>query len=227
MERYQPDQVWYADDVFTINHRWTKEYAAELSKRGLHVPFETISRADRLLKDEVWQALADMGCSRIWIGSESGSQKILDAMERGVTVEQVQQACRAAKCFGIEVGMFLMWGYEGETEEDIAATIEHVKQSDPDVFFTTVSYPIKGTTYYREVGDRVVLDKDWAESTDRDHALRGRHSRAYYKQADSWLREEVAAHRLADTDPVESASRRASAERARSALRDAAAEVEC
>jgi radical SAM superfamily enzyme YgiQ (UPF0313 family) len=87
VERYQPDQVWYADDVFTINHRWIVSYAAELSRRGLRVPFETISRADRLLDDGVWRALAEMGCSRIWIGSESGSQRILDAMARGVTVE--------------------------------------------------------------------------------------------------------------------------------------------
>ena len=96
------------------------------------------------------ETLAEMGCYRIWIGSESGSQRILDAMERGVTAEQVQWATKAAQRHGIEVGMFLMWGYEGETIDDIEATIEHVKKANPDIFFTTVAYPIKGTGYYHE-----------------------------------------------------------------------------
>src|SRR5579859_3989183 len=89
MEVYRPDQVWYADDVFTIHHGWLFDYARELKRRNLRVPFETISRADRMMKDEVLQTLADLGCYRIWIGSESGSQRILDGMERGVKTEQV------------------------------------------------------------------------------------------------------------------------------------------
>ena len=126
METWRPDQVWYSDDVFTIHHRWLFDYAGELERRNLKVPFETISRADRMMKEEVLETLADMGCYRIWIGSESGSQRILDAMERGVTPEQVMWATRAAKRHGIQVGMFLMWGYPGEQIEDIQATVELV-----------------------------------------------------------------------------------------------------
>src|SRR5207244_3316086 len=96
-------------------------------------------------------ALAGLGCFRVWIGSESGSQKILDAMERGVRVEEVREAVRLCRERGIGAGMFLMWGYEGEELSDIEATVEHVKASLPDVFLTTVSYPIKGTRYYDEV----------------------------------------------------------------------------
>ncbi|HEX9945177.1 MAG TPA: radical SAM protein [Thermoanaerobaculia bacterium] len=187
-DRYQPDQVWYADDVFTINHRWLFDYAAELKRRGLRLPFETISRADRMMRDEVLATLAEMGCYRIWIGSESGSQRILDAMERGVTAEQVQWATRAAQRHGIQVGMFLMWGYEGETVADIEATIEHVKKANPDIFFTTVAYPIKNTAYYDEVAPRIVSPLPWEEATDRDYCIQGRPARAYYKQADRWLR---------------------------------------
>jgi len=157
VERYDPDQLWYADDVFTISHPWLQAYKAALESRGLHLPFETITRADRLQSEEAVVALRDLGCYRIWIGSESGSQRILDAMERGVTVEQVRRAVKLAQKHGIRVGMFLMWGYEGEQMEDIAATVEHVKQSDPDVFFTTVSYPIKGTPYFDTVKDKVRL----------------------------------------------------------------------
>jgi anaerobic magnesium-protoporphyrin IX monomethyl ester cyclase len=191
-DRFQPDQVWYADDVFTINHRWLFDYAAELKRRGLRLPFETISRADRMMREEVLATLAEMGCYRVWIGSESGSQRILDAMERGVTAEQVQWATKAAQRHGIQVGMFLMWGYDGETIEDIEATIEHVKKASPDVFFTTVSYPIKDTAYYKQVADRIVAPLPWEEATDRHYQISGRHSRGYYKQADKWLRSEVA-----------------------------------
>jgi len=196
-EEYQPDQVWYADDVFTISHHWLFDYAGELKRRGLKVPFETISRADRMMKEEVLATLAAMGCRRIWIGSESGSQRVLDAMERGVTVEQVRWAAQAARRHGIEVGMFLMWGYEGETIEDIEATIEHVKKCNPDVYLTTVAYPIKGTPYFDEVKDRVRLSGAWEGSTDRDYDVAGRPPKSYYRLADQWLNNEVAASRMA------------------------------
>jgi radical SAM superfamily enzyme YgiQ (UPF0313 family) len=225
-DRWRPDQVWYADDVFTINHRWLFDYAAELRRRGLRVPFETISRADRMMRDEVLAALAEMGCYRIWIGSESGSQRVLDAMERGVTAEQVQWATQAAQRHGLQVGMFLMWGYEGETVEDIEATIDHVKRTNPDVFFTTVAYPIQGTAYQAEVGDRLVPGGPWQDTTDRDRRVRGRHSRAYYQQADRWLRAEVAASRLEPEDAGAAAARQREAREARLALMSLAGEVE-
>jgi radical SAM superfamily enzyme YgiQ (UPF0313 family) len=225
-DRWQPDQVWYADDVFTISHRWLFDYAAELERRNLRLPFETISRADRMMREEVLATLARMGCYRIWIGSESGSQRILDAMERGVTAEQVQWATKAAQRHGIQVGMFLMWGYDGETVDDIEATIEHVKKANPDIFFTTVAYPIKNTGYYHDVADRVVASRAWDEATDRDYAIQGRHSRAYYKQADRWLRGEVAAFRMEGEDPDGAAARRAEALAARQAMVGLAREVE-
>jgi radical SAM superfamily enzyme YgiQ (UPF0313 family) len=196
VQRYRPDLVWYADDVFTIHHRWLYEYGAELKHRGLRVPFETISRADRMMQEDVLRTLAEMGCWRIWIGAESGSQRILDAMERGVTVEQVHFAVRAAKRHGIQVGLFLMWGYEGETVADIAATVDLVKHADPDVFLTTVAYPIKHTPYFEQLGDRVVATREWDSATDRDYEVRGRYSRELYRQADQWLRQEVASQRL-------------------------------
>jgi hypothetical protein len=97
--------------------------------------------------------------------------------------------------------MFLMWGYEGEELEDIAATVEHVKQSNPDIFFTTVSYPIKGTPYFDTVKDKVQLHRAWANATDRDYFIDGRKGKDYYRLADVWLRSEVEASRLANTDP--------------------------
>jgi anaerobic magnesium-protoporphyrin IX monomethyl ester cyclase len=224
--RYRPDMVWYADDVFTIHHRWLRNYAAEIDRRGLRIPFETISRADRMMDEDAVRTLAEMGCWRIWIGSESGSQRVLDAMERRVAVEQVQHATKLAQRHGIQVGMFLMWGYDGETMEDIEATIDHVKRSAPDVFLTTVAYPIKNTPYFNAVADRVVLDQPWEQATDRDFRIRGRHSRTYYGHANDLLKHEVEAHRAAEADPVLAAQALEKAAASRAALLATAGEVE-
>jgi anaerobic magnesium-protoporphyrin IX monomethyl ester cyclase len=203
LQTYSPDMVWVSDDVFTINHKWIRDYAAEMRRRGLCIPFECISRADRL-NAEMLDLLAELGCFRVWIGSESGSQRILDAMDRGVKVEQVQQAVALTRERGIESGMFLMWGYEGEELDDIEATIKHVSKTKPDIFFTTVSYPIKGTPYYQRVSDRLVQLKPWGVSSDREIKIKGRHSRTFYSYADKLLRDEVQLARLAGTPAADS-----------------------
>jgi len=234
VDRYQPDMVWYSDDVFTIHHGWVFEYARELERRGLRVPFETISRADRLKPssqrgvdaDALFRTLSDMGCWRLWIGSESGSQRLLDAMQRDVTVEEVQWATRTAQRYGIQVGMFLMWGYGDENADDIEATLEHLKAASPDTFVTTVSYPIKGTPYFNDVADRVLSDGEWAARTDRMYRIRGRHSRGYYAHADTWVRAAYEAHRLETLDPVRAAEQRHRAAEARVRMQELAAEVE-
>jgi radical SAM superfamily enzyme YgiQ (UPF0313 family) len=151
----------------------------------------------------------------VWIGSESGSQRVLDAMERGVRIEQVQEAVALTRARGIQAGMFLMWGYEGEQIEDIEATVQHVKQCRPDVFLTTVSYPIKGTGYYNDVRDKLVRIGEWSESTDRDWHIQGRHSRRFFQFADELLRHSM-----------EAAPDHARIAAARSGLRATSAEVE-
>ena len=212
MNRYQPEMLWYADDVFTIHPGWLFQYAQEMRQRSLRVPFECITRADRL-NARVAETLAELGCFRVWIGSESGSQRVLDAMERGVKVEQVRQAVAWCKAGGMQTGMFLMWGYEGEDLADIEATVEHVKACRPDVYLTTISYPIQGTPYYEEVADKLVRLGEWRDSTDRDFKVRGRHSRQFYKFADELLKAEMA------TDAVRSSA-------AREGLRASYSEVE-
>jgi len=171
-ERYNPDLIWYADDVFTINHRWFFEYHEELKRRGVRIPFECISRADRL-NEKVVAALAEMGCFRLWNGSESGSQKVLDAMQRKVNVKDVQEKTHLLQKYGIETGMFIMLGYENEDVSDIEETVEHLKISNPDLFLTTVAYPIKGTAYYAEVASRVLTDKSWSHRSDGDLTVAG------------------------------------------------------
>lgn len=192
--RYKPDQLWYSDDVFTMNRKWLLEYAAALGERRLRIPFECISRADRL-DEEVLDALAEMNCRRLWIGSESGSQRILNAMCRDVTVEQIQWAIRALKQRGIESGMFIMLGYEGEKIADLKETVEHLKKAAPDVFLTTVAYPIKGTEYFAKVQDRLRSDKPWEQTSDREFRIQGRRSRRFYSYATRWMVNAVALYR--------------------------------
>lgn len=193
-ERYNPDLIWYADDVFTINSRWFFQYANALKQRGVHIPFECISRADRLNEDII-KILAEMGCYRLWNGSESGSQKILDAMDRRVKVKDVQEKTHLLQKYGIETGMFIMLGYEGETIQDLQETVEHLKISNPDLFLTTVAYPIKGTKYYAEVESRVLSNHAWDERSDRDLTVAGRYSKRFYSFATRWMVSEVALNR--------------------------------
>ena len=187
---YNPDQLWYADDVFTIAPRWFLEYAGELRQRGLRLPFECISRADRLTRPVI-DALAEMGCYRLWIGSESGSQRILDAMKRKADVADVQAKSKMLQAQGIEVGMFIMLGYEGEEIEDLVATVDHLQKSNPDIFLTTVAYPIKGTQYYEAVSEKVISHLAWEARSDRDLGVAGRYSRRFYDHATRWMVSEV------------------------------------
>ena len=189
-ERYNPDLLWYADDVLTINPRWFLKYRDELKRRGIKIPFECISRADRL-NEKAIGALAEMGCYRLWIGAESGSQRILDGMTRKANVEDVQVKTGMLQNAGISVGMFIMLGYDGEEISDIVATADHLKRSNPDIYLTTVAYPIKGTTYYEKVAHNVITDLEWGDRTDRDLRVAGRYSARFYDHATRWLVNEV------------------------------------
>ncbi len=203
---YNPDKLWYADDVFTVHHRWIFEYAAELKRRGLRVPFETISRQDRL-NEEVVRTLADMGCHRLWVGAESGSQRILDAMKRRTKAAGMRDTIALLQRHGIEVGTFIMLGYDGETEDDLSETVEYLKAAAPDTFLTTVSYPIKGTEYHRLVADRIVSTSSWEQGSDRDLRVAGQPSDRYYRFAIRWMVNEVARARQKGRGPRAEARR--------------------
>ena len=209
VERYRPERLWYADDVFAIHRGWTLAYARELEKRRLRLPFECISRAERI-DDDVADALVSLGCFRVWIGSESGSQRVLDRMKRKVSVDQVRTTAARLRRRGIEVGMFIMLGYDGEEVRDLEDTVDHLKRTSPDVFLTTVSYPIKGTPYYEAVADRLSSPKPWHQGTDRDLAIAGRPVRRYYDFARRWMTAEVARDRYWRRGEYASAARSAS-----------------
>ncbi len=192
---YGPDQIWFVDDVFTVSHKWLEAFRDEIHRREVQLPFECISRADRM-NEAVIQLLKEAGCFRVWIGAESGSQKILDAMDRRVNAEWVQEMIIATRRQGLEAGTFIMLGYPGETETDIQKTLDHLRNANPDYFTITVAYPIKGTGLYEQVEDQHLQELDWAESTDRDIDFVRTYPRRYYDFAVRWLVNEVNLHKV-------------------------------
>jgi anaerobic magnesium-protoporphyrin IX monomethyl ester cyclase len=191
---YKPDKIWFVDDVFTISHKWLKEFADEIARRQLKVSYEIISRADRM-NEEVIELLRQSGCFRVWIGAESGSQRIIDAMDRRVDVQQVRNMIKLSRTKGIEAGTFIMLGYPGETRADIKETIRHLVESAPDQYTITIAYPIKGTRLYEEVEDKFTTSLNWAESTDREIDFTRTYSRKYYEYAVRWVYNAVGASR--------------------------------
>lgn len=187
---YDVDSIWFVDDVFTVSHKWLKEFNEELQNRNISMPYECITRADRM-NEAVILDLKASGCFRVWIGAESGSQKVIDLMDRRVDVNQVRNMIQLSQSHGIQAGTFIMVGYPGETEADIFETVNHLKVSNPDIFTITVAYPIKGTPLYQEVEDRFIEDLPWETSTDRDIDFKRMYSRRYYNHAVSMIVHEV------------------------------------
>jgi anaerobic magnesium-protoporphyrin IX monomethyl ester cyclase len=191
---YQPDTLWFVDDVFTVSHKWLAAFAEEVRRQDAVIPYECITRADRM-SEEVIDLLKASGCFRVWIGAESGSQRVIDLMDRRVDVRKVREMIQLSREKGLEAGTFIMLGYPGETEADIEATVEHLKVSHPDYYTITIAYPIKGTEMYAEVEERFVSSLDWATSTDRDVDYERTYARKYYDYAVRYVVNEVAAAR--------------------------------
>jgi radical SAM superfamily enzyme YgiQ (UPF0313 family) len=193
-KNYQFDLIWFVDDVFTISHKWLDAFQAELEKRSVNIQFECITRADRL-NVTVLERLKSAGCFRVWIGAESGSQRILDAMDRRVDARQVRAMIQAARQAGIEAGTFIMLGYPGETKADIYETLRHLKVSNPDLFTITVAYPIKGTGLYEEVKQMATSRLPWEKRSDRDLDFPRTYPRRYYDYAVRWVVNAVHLHK--------------------------------
>ena len=190
VKNYNPDMLWFVDDVFTVSHKWLSKLLQIFIERKIKIKFECISRSDRL-NEETLITLKQLGCFRLWIGAESGSQHVLDLMNRRVNAADTREKIKLTRKHGIEAGTFIMLGYPGERKQDIIETTQHLKDSNPDIFLTTVAYPIKGTPFYSEVESRLITDKQWHERTDRDLDFKGRFSKKFYKHANRYMVNEV------------------------------------
>ncbi len=178
---FHPDHLWFCDDIFGLKPGWVPRFSEVVQKKQATIPFKCLSRADLLLKENAVEHLAKAGCQTIWIGAESGSQKILDAMDKGTTVEQIYESTKRMKANNIRVGFFLQYGYPGETREDIEKTLQMVKDCLPDEIGISVSYPLPGTKFYERVKNQLGEKKNWVESQDLDLMYRGEFHPDFYR----------------------------------------------
>jgi anaerobic magnesium-protoporphyrin IX monomethyl ester cyclase len=161
----RPDHLWIADDIFGLKPGWIERFAEEVARRDARVGFKCLLRADGVTETTA-RALGAAGCRTAWIGAESGSQRILDAMEKGTRVEQIGTATRRLRAAGIEVGFFLQFGYPGETLEDVELTLRMVRDCRPDDIGVSVSYPLPGTPFYERVRAQLGDKRNWVDSDD-------------------------------------------------------------
>lgn len=177
----QPDHLWFCDDIFGLKPGWVEQFSDEVVKRDARIPFKCLSRVDLLLKENAIQHLKRAGCQTIWVGAESGSQRILDAMEKGTTIEQIYEATRRMQHAGIRVGFFLQYGYPGETRDDIELTLKMVRECMPDEIGVSVSYPLPGTKFYENVKAQMSQKQNWTDSEDLAMMFAGTYSPEFYR----------------------------------------------
>jgi anaerobic magnesium-protoporphyrin IX monomethyl ester cyclase len=194
-ETYHPDHIWFADDILGLKPGWISGFADALEAQASHIPFKCLSRADLLTRVGEVDALARAGAQTVWMGAESGSQKILDAMDKGTRVEQIHEAARRLKSAGIRVGFFLQFGYPGETREDIEKTIQLVRDCEPDDIGISVSYPMLGTKFYDAVREQLGEKQNWQDSQDLAMLYRGPFSTEFYRKLHSVVHKEFRARK--------------------------------
>ncbi len=189
-QRFQPDHIWFADDIFALSARWTFEFAAAVESLDARIPFKMQSRCDLMTRDAVG-ALRRAGCEELWMGAESGSQRVLDAMDKEIRVEEIHAACENLRAHGIRACLFLQFGYPGETWNDIESTIRMVRELAPDDLGISVSYPLPGTKFYQIVAAEVGQKTNWNDSSDLSMMFRGAFSTELYRALADALHREV------------------------------------
>jgi anaerobic magnesium-protoporphyrin IX monomethyl ester cyclase len=194
MEKFHFDHIWFCDDIFGLKPGWVQEFAALVEKEDLHFKFKIQCRADLLLQEDYIDALARAGCSNIWIGAESGSQKILDAMDKGTSVEQIYEASRLLKKHGIHPSFFIQFGYPGETKEDIGLTIRMINELLPHEIGISVSYPLPGTAFYEKVKGELKEKANWDDSAEMLVMFKNTFPPAFYKQLHRYVHQSYRKH---------------------------------
>ena len=185
-EHYHPDQVWFTDDVFTISRDWMKKFNQELAKHDFKLSYECISRSD-CLDEEMLHLLKSSGCKKLWIGAESGSQKVIDLMNRKISINDTIKIIHQATKEGIKTGTFIMLGYPGEEKGDIIQTARYLKESNPDEMTVAMAYPIKGTKFFGETESQFLNSYDWEKGNERAIRFKRKYSDRFYRHAIRYL----------------------------------------
>ena len=181
------DHIWFCDDIFGLKPQWVQEFNQILSGEQIRIKYKIQSRADLLLKDDTIKSLADSGCDEVWIGAESGSQKILDAMDKGTSVQQIEESTTLMKKHGIKPCFFLQFGYLGEEWKDIQATLNMLFTLMPHDIGVSVSYPLPGTKFYDVVQSQLSEKANWTDSDELLMMYKGTYSPEFYKKLHRYL----------------------------------------
>lgn len=184
------EHIWFGDDVFALNQHWVRQFAEEVTRRNAAIPFKIQSRAD-LMQEETVRHLKAAGCAEVWMGVESGSQAILDAMNKGITLEDVRTARRRLKDAGIRACFFLQLGYPGETWTELLQTIALVRETRPDNVGISFSYPLPGTLFYERVQMQLGSKRNWVDSDDLCIMFKGAYKTEFYRAVRDALHAEV------------------------------------
>ena len=188
---FKPDHIWFADDIFGFRVDWVSDFAAATRAADAQIPFNIQTRAD-LISERMALALRDAGCQEAWIGAESGSQKILDSMNKGTTVAEILTARDRLKAVGIRVGFFIQLGYIDEQLDDILATRDLLASAQPDEIGVSVSYPLPGTKFYELVKAQMRAKTHWHESNDLDMMFQGTYTSDFYRAVRNLLHDQIA-----------------------------------
>ncbi len=193
-ETFGFDHIWFCDDIFGLKPGWVHTFANLVEKEGLQFKFKIQARADLLLQEDYIQDLAKAGCSSIWMGAESGSQKILDAMDKGTSVPQIYEATRLLKKHAIHPSFFIQFGYPGENKEDIVKTINMINELLPHEIGISVSYPLPGTGFYERVKTELKEKTNWTDSDELALMFRNTYAPAFYKQLHRYVHKTYRKH---------------------------------
>jgi radical SAM superfamily enzyme YgiQ (UPF0313 family) len=185
------DYIWFMDDIFGLKPRWIAQFADRLDGAGVNIRFKCLSRPDLLLRSGETEALARAGCDIAWMGAESGSQKVLDAMEKGTTVEKIVDASEPLRQHGIRVGLFIQFGYPGETRQDIRATVRMIRRIMPDELGISVSYPLPGTRFYDRVKSGLGRTRHWQDSDDLAMLFQGPYNTQFYRSLHRYVHNDL------------------------------------
>lgn len=192
-----PGHIWFSDDIFGLTAEWLSAFAAEVTRLDARTPFMMQSRAN-LMKGEAVAALAKAGAAEVWLGVESGSQKILDAMNKGSLVEEARTATRNLKAHGIRACWFIQLGYPGESWEDLSLTRDLIRQEKPDDIGVSVAYPLPGTQFHELVKTQLGERRNWEDSNDLAMLFEGTYDTRFYRLVRDLLHDEVRAGRYDD-----------------------------
>ncbi len=191
---YHPDQLRIVDDVMGIDRQWVHRWHDAVLEKEAVIPFECLSRVD-LMDEELARLLKEAGCKRIAFGTESGSQRVLDAMTKGTKVDQILRAARLCRELSIETYFYMMVGYPGEEWADLKLSVKLLRETRPDAFSTTIAYPLPGTPFFDQVRDRLALEgestPDWDYTAENKLLFAaGKYSTFFYRRVIRWFHSE-------------------------------------